>query len=97
MIFVARVEFKTILFDFLPSSVVKIILVINLVMTILISVLLIIGAIRVGIFLTIVAENFNTNVIIAKPLYDAAMGNIGNNVCHWSVNFCNIHRSRVFD
>ena len=45
-IFVVRVEFKTILFDFLPSSVVKIILVINLVMTILISILLIIGSLK---------------------------------------------------
>ncbi|KAL5279733.1 hypothetical protein ACFFRR_003998 [Megaselia abdita] len=46
LIFVTRVEFKTILLDWLPSNVVKIILVINLCMTILISVLMIIGVLK---------------------------------------------------
>lgn len=48
MLFVIRVEFKTIVIDSLPSYVVKIILAINLCMTILISILLIIGTIKVN-------------------------------------------------
>jgi hypothetical protein len=47
LMFTARVEFKTIVIDWLPQSVVKIILAINLCMTILISILLIIGALKV--------------------------------------------------
>lgn len=46
LIFALRLEFKTIIMDWLPSSVVKIILALNLAMTILISVLLIVGAIK---------------------------------------------------
>lgn len=48
VMFTARVEFKTIFFDIFPSWVVKIILAVNLCMTILISILLIVGAIRVS-------------------------------------------------
>jgi len=43
LIFTTRVDFKTIVLDWLPPNIVKIILVINLVMTILISTLMIIG------------------------------------------------------
>lgn len=46
LMFVSRVEFKTILIDWLPSSVVKIILAINLCMTIFISTLLIVGTLK---------------------------------------------------
>jgi hypothetical protein len=49
----ARVEFKTIVIDWLPQSVVKIILAINLCMTILISILLIFGALKVQLFLSV--------------------------------------------
>lgn len=43
VIFTTRVEFKTILMDWLPQNVVKIIFVLNLCMTILISLLMILG------------------------------------------------------
>ncbi|XP_055701525.1 uncharacterized protein LOC129800852 [Phlebotomus papatasi] len=46
VMFVARVEFKTIVIDWLPSSVVKIILAINLCMTILICLLMIVGVLK---------------------------------------------------
>ncbi|XP_063700743.1 uncharacterized protein LOC134831038 [Culicoides brevitarsis] len=46
LIFTTRAEFKTIIMDWLPSSVVKIIIAINLAMTILISILLIVGAMK---------------------------------------------------
>ncbi|GAB0092626.1 uncharacterized protein DMENIID0001_076330 [Sergentomyia squamirostris] len=46
VMFVARVEFKTIVIDWLPSNVVKIILAINLCMTILICTLMIVGVLR---------------------------------------------------
>ncbi|XP_059615979.1 uncharacterized protein LOC132261270 [Phlebotomus argentipes] len=46
VMFVARVEFKTIVIDWLPSSVVKIILAINLCMTILICTLMIVGVLK---------------------------------------------------
>lgn len=49
VMFVARVDFKTIVFDWLPSSVVKIILAVNLCMTILICLLLIVGVLKVRI------------------------------------------------
>lgn len=48
VMFVARVDFKTILFDWLPSSVVKIILAVNLAMTVLICILLIVGVLKVS-------------------------------------------------
>lgn len=44
--FVARLDFKTIVLDFLPSSVVKIILAVNLCMTVLICGLLIVGVLK---------------------------------------------------
>lgn len=47
VMFTLRVEFRTIFFDFFPSWVVKIILAINLCMTIFISVLLIVGVLKV--------------------------------------------------
>uniref|UniRef100_A0A1L8D8Q3 Putative conserved plasma membrane protein n=1 Tax=Nyssomyia neivai TaxID=330878 RepID=A0A1L8D8Q3_9DIPT len=46
VMFVARVEFKTIVIDWLPSSIVKIILAINLCMTILISTLMLVGVFK---------------------------------------------------
>uniref|UniRef100_A0A1A9UF14 Uncharacterized protein n=1 Tax=Glossina austeni TaxID=7395 RepID=A0A1A9UF14_GLOAU len=46
IIFTTRVTFKTIIFDWVPPNIVKIILVINLCMTILISTLMIIGVIK---------------------------------------------------
>lgn len=48
VLFTARAEFRTIAFDWLPSSVVKIILAINLCMTIFISILLIVGVVKVS-------------------------------------------------
>lgn len=54
-IFRQRVQFKTILFDFLSNDEVKIILVINLCMTILISLLMIVGVLKVRIY-TILRE-----------------------------------------
>lgn len=48
LIFVTRVDFKTIVFDWLPSSVVKIILAVNLCMTILICLILIVGVLKVS-------------------------------------------------
>lgn len=51
LIFTTRVHFKTIVFDFIPNDIVKIILVINLCMTILISLLMIAGVLKVSIFL----------------------------------------------
>lgn len=62
VIFTSRVQFKTIVFDFLPSDVVKIILVINLCMTILISLLMIIGVLKVCIYLYIWQSNKTINV-----------------------------------
>lgn len=47
VIFTVRAEFKTIFLDWLPASIVKVIIAINLAMTILISVFLIVGAIKV--------------------------------------------------
>lgn len=49
VIFTTRVEFKTILMDWLPQNVVKIIFVLNLCMTILISLLMILGVLKVCI------------------------------------------------
>ncbi|KAJ6644610.1 hypothetical protein Bhyg_09579, partial [Pseudolycoriella hygida] len=46
LLFTLRVEFRTIVFDWFPTSVVKIILAINLCMTIFISILLIVGVIK---------------------------------------------------
>ncbi|XP_055534156.1 uncharacterized protein LOC129723767 isoform X2 [Wyeomyia smithii] len=46
VIFTTRVEFKTILMDWLPQNVVKIIFVLNLCMTILISLIMILGVIK---------------------------------------------------
>ncbi|XP_055374280.1 uncharacterized protein LOC129607351 [Condylostylus longicornis] len=46
LIFTTRIEFKTIVLDWLPPSVVKIILAINLVMTIIISTLMIVGVFK---------------------------------------------------
>ncbi|ALC45880.1 CG10311, partial [Drosophila busckii] len=46
VIFTTRVHFKTIIFDFIPNDIVKIILVINLCMTILISLLMIVGVLK---------------------------------------------------
>ncbi|KXJ84019.1 uncharacterized protein LOC109408232 [Aedes albopictus] len=46
VIFTTRVEFKTILMDWLPQNVVKIIFVLNLCMTILISLLMILGVLK---------------------------------------------------
>lgn len=49
LVYTTRAEFKTIIMDWLPSWLVKIIITINLVMTILLSLLLIIGAVKVNI------------------------------------------------
>ncbi|XP_022213563.1 uncharacterized protein LOC111068406 [Drosophila obscura] len=46
VIFTTRVHFQTIVFDFIPNDIVKIILVINLCMTIFISLLMIAGALK---------------------------------------------------
>ncbi|SPP84528.1 uncharacterized protein LOC117586256 [Drosophila guanche] len=46
VIFTTRVHFKTIVFDFIPNDIVKIILVVNLCMTILISLLMIAGVLK---------------------------------------------------
>ncbi|XP_053674502.1 uncharacterized protein LOC128724806 [Anopheles nili] len=46
MIFTLRIDFKTILMDWLPQNVVKIIYALNLVMTILISLLMIMGVMK---------------------------------------------------
>lgn len=53
VIFTTRVHFKTIIFDFIPNDIVKIILVINLCMTILISLLMIAGVLKVRIYILI--------------------------------------------
>lgn len=47
IVLTVRAHFKTILFDFLPPSVVKIVIVFNLCMTILISAIMIVGAVKV--------------------------------------------------
>ncbi|XP_049546281.1 uncharacterized protein LOC125957546 [Anopheles darlingi] len=46
LIFTVRIDFKTILMDWLPQNVVKIIYALNLVMTILISLLMILGVVK---------------------------------------------------
>jgi len=46
VIFTTRIAFKTIVFDWIPTDIVKIILVINLCMTILISLLMIVGVLK---------------------------------------------------
>ncbi|XP_065087141.1 uncharacterized protein LOC135708887 [Ochlerotatus camptorhynchus] len=51
VIFTTRVEFKTILMDWLPQNVVKIIFVLNLCMTILISLLMLLGVFKKNHFL----------------------------------------------
>ncbi|XP_061508523.1 uncharacterized protein LOC1274960 isoform X1 [Anopheles gambiae] len=48
LIFTVRIDFKTILMDWLPQNVVKIIYALNLVMTILISLLMIMGVMKVS-------------------------------------------------
>ncbi|KAH8307654.1 hypothetical protein KR044_007311 [Drosophila immigrans] len=53
VIFTTRVHFKTIVFDFIPNDVAKIILVINLCMTILISLLMIAGVLKRNHFLMV--------------------------------------------
>lgn len=52
VIFTARVHFKTIIFDFIPNNIVKIILVVNLCMTILISLLMMFGVVKVCLALS---------------------------------------------
>lgn len=47
VLFTVRVDFRTIVFDWFPQYVVKIILAINLCMTIFISILLIVGVVKV--------------------------------------------------
>lgn len=49
VLFTVRAEFRTIVFDWFPQIVVKIILAVNLCMTIFISILLIVGVIRVSV------------------------------------------------
>lgn len=66
VMFTARVEFRTIFFDFFPSWVVKIILAINLCMTIFISLLLIVGVFKVNILkvnenIKVIVFQFETN------------------------------------
>lgn len=47
IVLTVRAHFRTILLDFLPPSVVKIVIVFNLCMTILISAIMIVGAVKV--------------------------------------------------
>ncbi|KAF5274216.1 hypothetical protein FQA39_LY07320 [Lamprigera yunnana] len=53
VIFTVPVEFKTIVLDWLPKIAVQIIMVINFVMTVLISILLIVGAVKRNMYLMI--------------------------------------------
>lgn len=50
VLFTVRVDFRTIVFDWFPQWVVRIILAVNLGMTIFISILLIVGVVRVSCF-----------------------------------------------
>lgn len=43
-----KADFKTLLFDFLPQSVIRIFLIVNLCMTIIISILMIVGVVKVS-------------------------------------------------
>lgn len=53
VILTVPVQFKTIVLDWLPESVVKIIMIVNFAMTILISILLIVGTIKRNMYLMI--------------------------------------------
>lgn len=95
--FVLRFKPKTILFDWLPPGIVKVIIAFNLCMTILISIIMIVGALKVT------NENFkiytfnqcqrhthtHTHIIFlfmfitAKSLFNVAMGSFRLYAGHW--------------
>uniref|UniRef100_A0A8D8K5Q0 (northern house mosquito) hypothetical protein n=1 Tax=Culex pipiens TaxID=7175 RepID=A0A8D8K5Q0_CULPI len=85
VIFTTRVEFKTILMDWLPQNVVKIIFALNLCMTILISLLMIFGVLKCNLLL-----------FAEKSLPNDALGYSWNHAGDWIVNQCHIYRGGLF-
>lgn len=71
VMFTARVEFRTIFFDFFPSWVVKIILAINLCMTIFISLLLIVGVFKVNFERS--KRQFKSNCVVQFKTYSGTI------------------------
>lgn len=98
ILFVSRVEFKTIVFDWLPSWIVKIILAVNLCMTILISIIMILGVLKVSISFWSIIVWINLiafYVFTAKPLLNVTMGNSWIYADHIAGNFNYIHNGGV--
>lgn len=95
LVYTTRAEFKTIIMDWLPSWLVKIIITINLVMTILLSLLLIIGAVKVNIDRK--QKKRETKPINSffcsteKSLSHAAMGRYWNYLGRWIANLSFIY------
>lgn len=75
--FVLRFKPKTILIDTLPPLIVKIIIAFNLCMTILISIIMIVGAMKVGFCSIFSIANYYKMLklnFVAKPLSHVALG-----------------------
>lgn len=102
LIFTVHLEFKTIFFDYFPSWVVKIILAINLCMTIFISTLLIIGAYKVCAIdntrrtFWIPMTQCDHTWFSAKSLPDDAVGGVGHNAGRRFAGDCRIYVRHVY-
>lgn len=95
VIFTTRVAFKTIFFD-IDTDIVKIILAVNLCMTILISTLMIAGVIKVSnktqvSLLTNVFTFTNVCTFLAQPLSNDALGGIGHNDRNWPIGIRHLY------
>lgn len=100
VLFTSRVDFHTIIFDWLPRWIVKIILAVNLSMTILISMVMILGVLKVYSFTSRKIYLNNTNLTISsivteKSLFDAAVGRARLHVGHLSVYLNHLHDGHV--
>lgn len=96
VICVTRVHFKTILFDYFSNDIVKIILIINLCMTILISLLMIAGVLKVSNSRSSPLWTLlNQSLLAAQPVSDGALGGAGNYDCHRPADLRHLHGRRL--
>lgn len=103
VMFTVRVAYRSIFFDWLPPYIVKIIIAFNLLMTILISAIMIVGALKVCYKLHIKRMKTTkferkTDIffkIAAKSLFDVAMGGSWRNISGRNVDIGHLHWSRV--
>lgn len=111
IVLMVRAHFKTILFDFLPPSVVRIVIVFNLCMTILISAIMVVGAVKVKTHFIFRFFRISSSIIdrepnrfqsilcfsffAAKPLFDATVGCSRIHVDHFIVVDCHLHGRHI--